>query len=216
MADNIIEKIKKLLALANDGAATENEAMVAMLKAQKLMAENGVGESDLGSGGNKIVSLPVTDESVPAGGRYKKYRVPLALAICRSYRCECYLMGNELCILGFEQDVKIALEVYRYAYAFILRTGNKICRERLKMYGECKGVLESYARGFCSGLMTVLGKQSKDLAIVVPNEVKNKLEEIATGRKSAKYNPEAIDSRSYLKGIEDGKAFFSTRMAVGA
>lgn len=47
MTDNIREKIKKLLALANDKGASENEAAVALEFATKLMMQHGIEQSEL-------------------------------------------------------------------------------------------------------------------------------------------------------------------------
>ena len=45
--ERVLEKVKKLLALANDRGATEGESQTALLMAQKIMAENNLTIKDV-------------------------------------------------------------------------------------------------------------------------------------------------------------------------
>lgn len=219
MADKILEKIKKLLELANNEAATENEAMVAMLKAQELMAKHGVSKDELGGEeeSKKIISIRVEVEDVMSRCKNMKYSIPLILAICKNYRCECYLGGGFIYVLGFEEDAKIAVEVFKYAYAIIFRLGAKLVRQCYKEGRSAKGVHDSYAQGFLAGLKKALGKQSLALSIVVPQEVRQAKDAICNSSKSKEYKPNPnFVSSSFCAGMRDGEQFFNKSGLEGA
>lgn len=213
----IIEKVKKLLELANNEASTENEAYVAMLKAQELMAANGISEDSLVEKKAKIISICAVCDGVRPSCRGKAFRIPLALTICKNYRCECYMVGKEIHILGYEDDAKIAAECYKYAYAIVYNLGQKLVSQCYRDGVSAHGVHESYAQGFISGLKVALGKQSMALAIVVPGEVKQELEELTSRGKEKRYNaPNAFSHKAFQKGMDDGKQFFGKKGLEGA
>ena len=158
--EKIIEKIKKLLEMTEENGASENEAMVAALKAQKLMAEYNI---DL---------IDVQDEHKPTdeigeeyvdlsdnGHRVSKWKGRLASIIAQNFRCKVYLHGNEAVVFyGYKTDAKIAGDVFK----FLFKTGGKLAN---KYYNLCrkegkntKGVLNAYLVGYCQGIADILEK----------------------------------------------------------
>lgn len=69
----IVERIRKLLALADDKGATEAEAVAAVMMAQRLMAENDVADWELHS----------MDEQPIATRRKRACAQAVALDACR-------------------------------------------------------------------------------------------------------------------------------------
>lgn len=75
-----------------------------------------------------------------------------------------------------------------------------------------KGVFNSYATGFISGLKEAFDVQCKALAIVTPPDVVKKFEEISQnwGTKRSK-RLEAVDAESWREGKKDGKSFMDRK-----
>ena len=79
--DNIKDKIRKLLAVAHDKGASEEEAATAMRLAMTLMARHGIEQSQLGAEKPKVHVDAATSEAV------KKYELRVAQAAGILYGC---------------------------------------------------------------------------------------------------------------------------------
>ena len=79
--DNIKDKIRKLLAVAHDKGASEEEAATAMRLAMTLMARHGIEQSQLGAEKPKVHIDTVTAEAT------KKYELRVAMAAGILYGC---------------------------------------------------------------------------------------------------------------------------------
>lgn len=109
----IVERIRKLLALADDKGATEAEAVAAVMMAQRLMAENDVADWELHSMDEQPIA---TAESEPVR---RRWRWTLADAISSNFRCR-YYQNRKRCaptgwkteyrmiFYGYESDAKAA------------------------------------------------------------------------------------------------------------
>lgn len=172
--EKIIEKIKKLLNMTQENGASENEAMVAALRAQKLMAEYNINVADIETSDD---SMTIIEESFVCG-KGDKWKVRLAAIIAKNFRCKTYLINkSEVVFYGYESDAKIALNVFK----FLFTTGNKLADKYYYEYyknGEnTRGVKNTFLLGFCQGINDVLGKQCVALMIVTPEEVKKSFDE---------------------------------------
>lgn len=168
--EKIIEKIKKLLALANNNPS-EDEAMAAALKAQEMMAKYNVVLDDLDDKPeNREIVKEIWRET--SSHSMKKWKWGLALTIAKNFRCKVYaIRKTDICFYGYENDVKIALQVFSFLY----NVGNKFA---VKYYNKCKkenlptkGVMNTYLAGFRQGIADVLEKQRVALMIVTPKDV---------------------------------------------
>ena len=89
--EKIIDRIKKLLATASDKGATENEAMIAALKAQELMAKYNIelSEVQLEEDKDEIVKLPTET------GTGNKWKFVLAHTVADNFCCRHFFIGKE-------------------------------------------------------------------------------------------------------------------------
>lgn len=105
MSDSkIIEKIQKLLALA-EGASTEEEAETVFAKARALMVQHAIEEMDLVKSGHasaeKIVERFIT---LKARDERRRAKAILLNAIATANRCKVLLYRDTISIIGYESD----------------------------------------------------------------------------------------------------------------
>lgn len=211
--EKIIEKIRKLLEMTEENGASENEAMVAALKAQKLMAEYNITIADIDT---KQSGQSIVEESFNCG-KGDKWKFRLANIIARNFCCTVYFINKtHVVFYGYEKDAKIAVDVFK----FLFNTGNKLadrCYYDYYKRGEnTRGVKNAYLIGFCEGINEVLGKQCTALMIVVPKEVKESFEEKSKSWNVIQSNlTRANDGRAYEKGRTDGRSTANARSIEG-
>ena len=175
--EKILAKIRKLLALGNDKGATEAEAVSAVLKAQRLMAEYDVEEYELHSSDEEpIVETP----SAPAS---RSWRGNLGDVIADNFRCKMYLSMMppriyKVVFYGYKSDAQAAAMAFNYLYRIGNRLANRHCAEVRQILGSAYGRYNSYVLGFVDGVRQELEKQSQALMIVVPPKVKDEFEEM--------------------------------------
>lgn len=210
--EQVIEKIKKCLALANNNPS-EAEAQAAMLQAQKLMAKYNI-------------SVEITDEAEAISYSQEKcvhrydaaYRKPLASVIADNFRCRYFLQGSRIVFYGRATDAAIAKEVFEYAYEFAMKEGNKLENKAYAEYGSARGVHSSYTAGFIKGLKDALGAQCTALMIITPQDVKDTFAEMSknwgTARGGFRLNS-GIDRDAYNRGVQDGKTVMNGRRIEG-
>ena len=92
--DNIKDKIRKLLAMAHDKGASEEEAATAMRLAMTLMARHGIEQSQLGAEKPKVHIDNATREAT------KKYELRVAQAAGALYGCN--VIARNQGKLGFD------------------------------------------------------------------------------------------------------------------
>lgn len=208
--EKIVEKIKKLLALADKSRnMAEAEAEAALLKAHELMAKYNVSVEITEE--EKISYVHETCESKWNMG----FRKPLAVIIAQNFRCETYLLGSggSVVFFGHETDARIAREVFEFAYDFALKEGNRCYNKNYQMGRNTQGVFNSYVRGFLQGLKEKLGEQSTALMVVTPPDVKQEFEEMSKDfrKSSGGMRNTGFDSNAYRQGVQDGKTVMNGR-----
>ena len=97
----IVERIRKLLALADDKGATEAEAVAAVMMAQRLMAENDVADWELHSMDEQPIA---TAESEPVR---RRWRWTLADAISSNFRCRYYQNRKRCAPTGWKPEYRL-------------------------------------------------------------------------------------------------------------
>ncbi len=202
--DKIINKIKKVLELSRNNPSAE-EAKSAALKAQKLMAEYRISMNDI----NEIKGIEeITEESVIVGmGNKWKYR--LSAIVAKNFRCKTYFHGkDEVAFYGYDVDVKIAVETFKYLFEIGNRSANNFYnKKRIEVkksggYFDGSGIKNYFLAGYLQGISDVLDKQCTALMIVVPKEVDDGYKKKTQGyhkidttlrAKRNKYKNEAVD-----------------------
>lgn len=211
--EKIIGKIRKLLEMTHENGASENEAMIAALKAQKLMAEYNLNIADIKT---KDEGATIAEETFECGNG-DKWKYALANIIATNFRCKTYFMGkSHVVFYGYESDAKIALDVFK----FLFNTGNKLadrCYYEYYKKGEnTRGVKNSFLVGFCEGIKDILGKQCVALMIVTPEEVKQSWKEKSSNMKKTNNKlTHNNDTRAFEKGRQEGRNTANARSIEG-
>lgn len=198
--DKIIEKIKKLLALAGNNPS-EQEAQAAYAKAQALMAQYSIELSEDSGEEVEIVAMPCKHSN------NEGYRKPLATIIADNFRVKAFVSGGTIMFFGTKMDVEIAVEVFNHAYRFSHNQGLKLERTARASGESTRGVANSYWSGFMAGLKSILDEQCKALMIVTPQEVEDAWSEKLKGMKKGTGGQRmgGIDFAAYMKGFEEGQ-----------
>ena len=183
--EQIIEKIRKLLSLS-DNNPSENEAIAAALKAQKLMADSDVDESELHAG---EASEPVEDASDPYMGA--AWRGMLAYQVAKNYRCCCYQrnystgMGrwarkkeHRQVFIGHPLDAQAAALVFEKLAKVGEELAKRECSKARREHGTAQGVKNTFLLGFVRGVAAELEKQCEALMLVVPSDVRRAFEDL--------------------------------------
>lgn len=215
MADkSIVERIKKLLALAKDNPNAA-EATAAALKAQKLIADNDVSKAELHEDEPEVIT-EVTSESNLKGNPWARQ---LASAIADNFRCRLYIhvdgtrsywtgrmskTEEQIVFMGYETDATAAQVTFDRLYEIGNRLAGKEVRKARKERGTADGVKNSFLVGFVRGIRDELEKQSVALVLVRPKAVDDYAEERT---KDFGY------SRSSVRNTHSSSAYDSGRAA---
>lgn len=179
--DKIVEKIKKLLALA-DNNSSEAEAIAAALKAQKLIADYNIDQSELYDVSTReVVELETEKYS------HKYWRKHLAKVIADNFRCKHYFKTTKDLEDGFKSkfiDVFVGYDcdaqAAKLVYHKLVEVGEARCkdakREAKALYGTCEGVTTTFLFGFVDGVSRELEKQCVALMLVTPKDVLDHME----------------------------------------
>lgn len=211
--ENIIEKVKKLLSLAdNNKNASEAEVSAALLKAQELMAKYDLSIADTTE--TKEQCKVVECEHKWDMG----FRIPLATIIAKNFRCELMLTGKKIVFFGFSTDAQIAKSVFESAYTFVLREGNKHYNKAYAMGLKTKGVFNSYAAGFLAGMEQALDEQCVALMIVTPVEVTDAFHDFTKNMRTrtTRLQLDEINRDVFHSGKEDGKNMMAKKKRINA
>jgi hypothetical protein len=202
--EKAIEIISKLLKTASDKGATENEAMIAALKAQELMAKYDIVLTDIEEEKEEIESVKADTD---AG---HKWKYSLSGIIANNFCCKVFWTNNNrtVCFYGFTHNATIARDVFNFLY----NIGNRFAaREYMNARNNGRnttGLKNTYLIGFLHGIKSVLEKQCTALMIVIPEEVKKSYEDMKSGmnmrtmNKKMNYNN---NKEVYDKGYTDGR-----------
>ena len=208
--EKIMEKIKKLLALANNNPS-EDEAMAAALKAQEMMAKYNIVLDDLD---DKPENHEIVKKIWVQDGKHnvKKWKWNLAQIVAKNFRCKVYAISKtDICFYGYKEDAEIALQVFSFLYnvgnKFAIRHYNKCKKENL----PTKGVMNTYLAGFRQGIADVLEKQCVALMIVTPKDVEENFSKISfNGQVNASVRCYGTTA-DFNAGRTDGKSVAQSR-----
>lgn len=204
--DNIVDKIKALLALGDSNRNnSDEEAQAAMLKAQELMAKYDISAEEVDTEDEEQYSHEMCEHKWDYA-----YRVPLAQVLGKNFRCMVYMNGKRIVFMGHPSDAKICKSTFEFAYRYIMRQGNSIYNKRYAMGRPTKGVFNSYAHGFIRGLQEAFDIQCTALAIVTPQDVIDEFSEMSkdwSKKKSKNIANDITSSEVWNEGRRDGKAF---------
>ncbi len=199
--NKIVEKIKKLLALAGNNPS-EKEAQAAYAKAQALMAQYSIELSEESGEEVEIVAMPCEHP------KNKGFRKPLAVIVSKNFRVKAFVSDETIMMFGEKTDVEIAVMVFNSAYKYACKRARVVKKGFEKCGKSTIGVYNSYYAGFLAGLKEILDEQCKALMIVTPKEVEDAWEERVKGMKKSSGGQRftnGVDYDVYMKGLEEGK-----------
>ena len=205
--ESIVKKIEALLALSDaDRNNSEEEAQAAMLKAQELMAKYDISIEQVETTENEE---QYSHETCEHKWDYA-YRVPLAQVMAKNFRCMVYMSNKKIVFMGHPSDAKICKATFEYAYKFIMRKGNSVYNKHYTMGRPTKGVFNSYAHGFISGLKEALDAQCQALVVVTPADVIEEFNTVSSGwekKKTKNIGNDVTNGEAWREGKSDGKSF---------
>lgn len=206
--EDIVEKIKGLLALGNEKRNdSDAEAKAALLKAQQLMAKYDISIEECEEQEEPEYSHEMCEHKWDYA-----YRIPLASVLAKNFRCMTYSRGKTIVFMGHPSDAKICKATFEYAYQFIQKRGNSIYNKKYAMGYPTKGVFNSYANGFIVGLKEAFDVQCTALAIVTPPDVINHFEEISKDWRCRSHKGLEVNNfEVYSEGRRDGKSFMDKK-----
>lgn len=200
--EKVIAKIKKLFALASNNPS-EEEAKLASLKAQELLAQYHIEYADV-----ECIDLDEVEEidEVSVELPPKKWKYQLAGIVAENFRCRHFYCGKyRLIFYGHTTDATIAAETYKYLFDIGNRLGNKLAREARIKHGFADNVYNSCVVGFCAGIRDALAEQSKALMVIVPEDVNTNYKTRIGNARTMRLSPvRAYNGEAYETGRKLG------------
>lgn len=207
----VIEKIKKLLALAD--SSNEHEAALAAAHAQRLLSEHNLGMADI-----EASHKPDTADRIElsAAKTLPKWVRHLSAGISSAFDCQAihHSANGRLTFIGVGADPQVAA----YTFTYLERTVRKLCSRFMKQQNSDTIVARqrelrrhSYYLGAVSTITTRLAEQKAATPVtscaLVPvktaliKQAMNEIGSIRTVRSRRSY----IHADAYYKGQDDGR-----------
>jgi len=154
--EDIICKIKKLMAIANDPSASDQEIQLSTYKARKLMIEFKINEIDLiGTKEDKEVARIILNEQGSG------YIIFVLNALSDHFQCKFAYIGKiidnncKFVIYGLKNDVEIA-KIVADSLIYYLNNMLHDLKESYIGYEDFRIYKRSYLQGFANGLAASL------------------------------------------------------------
>ncbi len=215
----IIQKIKKLLALASSD--NENEAQAAMMKAQELLAKHKLTIRDV----NDVhEESKVIEKQTAVTFKKATWKGRLSSVIASNFCCYNYYYTDKthrVSFMGLPEDVETAVSVFEYAVEYITGRTRQLKRKYYRLGESTRGLENDYAQGFIIGLSQKYEAQkqkNQEWALVL---VKPQVVIEAYQRK--KWSKKPVKTGAYLAGFSsvyeqgqlDGKNFVMVAGHIG-
>lgn len=222
MSENskILQKIKNLLSLAEDGNNDE-ESQTALLMAQKLMLKYKISQDQLDETHDKKIII----KSLSIYKRIYWWEKVLVQIIADNFRVLFYIQSNrlphqksvkrKLVLMGYPEDVELAYEVFHLAAEAMKFYGSKYIENTTDSNESAASLRKSYYQGFLDGLETKYKKQREEMIaenekyamiIQTPGDVQSKFNEEINGHLAFKLDEANVSSESYLSGYDRGQS----------
>lgn len=211
MDEKLIEKIKKLLALSK--SSNENEAKIAMLKAQELLAKHKLSIKEIKD--YKIADDSIREKISSISFRQGKWKAKLGGLISENFGCYQYFKTNKsqtIAFFGREEDIIVCNIVLEYAVDSILSTVKRLRYQYFREGYSTKGLENDYALGFIDGLKNMFEEQKRKnqewgLVLVKDAEVVEAYSNIKFKGSINTNTSFKGYTEAYEKGKEDGEKF---------
>lgn len=211
--EKLVEKIKKMMALAENNPS-EEEALSAALQAHKLMAKYNIHEDEVTLEEVKDDIVSIFSEQ-KYGCHLMAWRKQLGAIVAKAFRCKCYISGQDVVFRGYRDDAQLALDVYLMLYNVGNKLGTKAYLEQLEETGTGKGAYNSVTTGFMYGVQDAFNAQCTALMIITPKEVEEDWEQFSAGFRTVNPRKNRINKELFNKGYEEGKQAVKSRAIEG-
>jgi hypothetical protein len=207
----VIDKIKKLLALAN--SCNEYEAALAAAHAQRLLSEHNLGMADIEASHKPDKADKIEIEAAKSLPKWIRH---LSSGVCNAFDCQAihHPANGKMTFIGVGADAQVAA----YTFTFLARTVKKLCSSYIKDHvgdmitGRNRELRrQSYYLGAVSTITARLGEQKISTPVttgaLVPlkealiRQTMNAIGNIRTVHSRRSY----IHSDAYFKGQDDGR-----------
>ncbi|MCW6660532.1 DUF2786 domain-containing protein [Aerococcaceae bacterium NML191292] len=227
--NKIIEKLRRLLALAND-APDDEEGQNAFLMAQRLMIKHKVERSMISEENPEEINIQ--QRPVTAHKRLYWWERRLGEIISENFRCIMFYNSKKngrqfqrrIVFYGAEEDLKLAEEMFVLCYEYTRHRVKKFMKEKPQWLSISvrNSMRSDYLQGFLAGLRQRFEEQvsilTKEYSLVVlrPKEVTESYKELSADWDALSYTtPDISSGRIYFQGVEEGKEIDLTRSTVG-
>ena len=215
--ENILEKVRKILAIAEKSNFAE-EAEIAMLKAQQLLVEHGLSLSDVSE---EAIEKNVVTLDADELGQKVHWRGLLSVIVGSNFRCVPYWNGwgnhYRLRFIGLETDAQVAKQVYQAARDAVEKLVRKHLDERKKEYrrsltiSEAMRIRSSFVGGFLDELREKFREQVAEqcwaLALVPDEAVTERVEQMKLKNGERSQAQLSGDLLAFREGFKAGKEF---------
>jgi len=151
--ETILTKVKKLLTLAENNSSAD-ESQNSFLKAQMLLLKHGLTMNDVAESDTSNTKN-VLNTSIDESSRMAWWKKSLANIISNNFRCKSFTsfrsVNTRICIIGLEEDVNIATEIYNCAVRTIEHQ-SKLYVKLNKKNGKSAGLKNDFIIGWLKGL----------------------------------------------------------------
>lgn len=206
----IVEKIKKLLALAN--SSNEHEAALAAGHAQRLLSEHNLAMADIEAAHKPDSADTVETATTKTLPKWLRY---LSAGISTAFDCQAihHPASAKLTFIGIGADVQIAA----YTFTYLERTVRKLCRTYMKQH-VCSTLAnrhrELMRQSYYLGAVSIITSRLKEQKVVTPvttgalvpvkaELIRQAMSEIGTIR-TMHSRRSYISGDAYTKGQSDG------------
>jgi hypothetical protein len=217
--DKIVKKIQKLLNLSgNNPNAAEAES--AFLKAQELMLQHKIEESELNKDTKKTMRIISAYCEEPANTVWARQ---LARLLAKNFACMYYLNRTHKnstvpTFFGEEEDAETCKGLYDYAVIWLNKSACNYATNMRNKFGIVKGVKQDYIVGFLKGLEDKFKEQTEgnakyELMVIIPVEVKEAYNNLSLVTKSSNKSMKVHGCEEARQaGYVDGKGFGTDRL----
>jgi len=170
--EDVLDKVRKLLALASNKGATPDEAATAAARAAEIMARHEVEEAELEAGGRSTEPREAVGEAdLEELRRADAWRGALAHAVCKAHGCEVYLAnrrdlfhGTRTCairVVGKPTQTAAVKVLYGFLSREIERLAVGRCASRRETWVNGRTWANSFRLGCVSAIRDRLQAQTR-------------------------------------------------------
>lgn len=221
MSATVLERIRKLLALAE--SSNVHEAAAAAAKAQELMTKHRIEQAELEADVAGAEDEPVLDQDVDTFGGRKPWRELLLSGLARANGCEVYLTRRRRSYVLRVIGAASATSLVRYMQAYLVREVGRLCflaaseeRAQRRSRGDARHVgapwHNSFRLGAAAELRTRLLEASKQVMTGASGTALARIEK-TDERVAAAVAALGLGAANYKASYKHSDAFYAGREA---